>query len=518
MKRIIFVFLSLIICFTLCGVRFVSVGSNKNYAVASLKNSKTVKITSLRGTLFDCNKKKLTNASFERYALIPAGFDKVESISRFLSESDRKNLSNNTPVKIKVGNSFYSKSITCISVPKRYNGIASHIIGYCDGVSNGVCGIEKSFNKILKGYDIKARFTEDPLGRTSGKAEVEGSADYKGNGVMLTIDKDIQKICEKVAKENIEKGAIIVIESKTGKIKGITSAPDFNPYDIESALDSPSSPFFNRAISAYNCGSIFKLCIAAASLYYDVDLKYNCKGFESCGKNTFNCLSRHKTVDLNKALQVSCNCYFIKLGQKIGAKRLHEFADFIGFGKEIKLTPDIISAGANLPKLSELEENPSELALFSFGQGSLLTSPLQIASMIQCIANDGKMITPSLIEGITDCNGSIIQKEKQKLPTYILDKKCSEKLMKCMINCVEKGTGKKASPEKGGAGGKTATAETGIFEKNGKTVTQTWFGGFFPKENPKYCAVVLVENGVSGGQTCAPIFKILADGINELKR
>lgn len=517
MKRIIFVFLSLIICFTLCSIKFILVGNNKSYASASLKNSKTLKIASLRGTIFDCNSKRLTNSSYERFALIPDGFDKIAPISRFLSESDREALGNNLPIKIKISNGFYSKSITCISVPKRYDGIASHIIGYCDGASNGICGIEKSFDNILKGYDIKARFIGDSLGRTSGKAKIEGSTNYKGNGVMLTIDKDIQKLCDEVAKENMGKGAIIVLETKTGKIKGITSAPDFDPYDIESALDSPSSPFFNRSLSAYNCGSIFKLCIAAASLYYNIDLKYDCKGFESCGKNRFNCLSKHKTVDLNKALQVSCNCYFIKLGQKIGAKKLYEFASLLGFGREIKLTDDIISAGANLPDISELEQKPSELALFSFGQGSLLTSPLQIASMIQCIANNGQMITPSLIEGITDCNGKIINKEKQKLPSYILDKKDAEKLVEYMINCVEKGTGKKAFPENGGAGGKTATAETGIYDKNGKTVTQTWFGGFFPKKNPKYCIVVLAENGVSGGQTCAPIFKILADGINKVK-
>lgn len=518
MKRVIFVFLSLIICFSLGGIRFFTIGTNQSYASASLGNSKSIKLTSLRGTIFDCNSKKLTDTSFEKYALIPANFNGIETVNRFLSENDRKNLSNNIPIKVLVNNSFYSKNITCVSVPKRYSGLSSHIIGYCDSKGNGVCGIEKSYNSVLKGYDIKARFVCDSLGRTTGKAKLSGDPDYKGEGIMLTLDRDIQKICDKTAKEYIKKGAVIVLETKSGKIRGITSSPDFDAYNIESALDSPSSPFFNRAVSSYNCGSIFKLCVAAASLYYNVSLDYNCKGNERCGENVFNCLSKHKKVDLDKALQVSCNCYFIKLGQKIGAKRLYEFAEFIGFGKEIKLTDDIISSGANLPDVSELTEKPSELALLSFGQGSLMTSPLQIASMIQCIANSGKRIVPSLVEGITDSDGRIIKREKKKLPTYILDKDKADKLTGYMINCVKSGTGKKAMPKTGGAGGKTATAETGIFEKGGKAVTQTWFGGFFPKDNPKYCVVVLAENGVSGGSTCAPIFKILADRINEIKK
>ncbi len=517
MKRLILIFCSLIICFLTVAVRIIYIDNDQTYLSAMNFNSKSVHITYIRGTVFDCNKKRLTNENYENVAAVSPNKQAVNAVSKYISETDRKNLSTGNPVRVVVSENFSSKNVTSVLVPKRYSNIATHIIGYCSGNGNGVCGVEKTYNSVLSGYKIKVRFTSNAKGELVGKGNVDGKTDYKGNGIMLTIDKKIQKICDETAKKHLSKGAIVVVENKSGKIRGITSSPNFDQNDIETALDSPSSPFFNRAISAYNCGSVFKLCVAAASLYYNIELKYNCKGKVKIGKNTFNCLGKHQKTDLNKALTNSCNCYFIKLGQKIGAKRLLNFAKNCGFGSEIKLCDDIISSGAFLPSETDLKSMPALLALFSFGQGSLLTSPLQIASLIQTIANGGKKITPSLVEGITDYKGNLTNKTKQNLPTYIFDGQDAKTIMKCMINCVENGTGVRAKPEKCSAGGKTATAETGIFDKNGIAVKQTWFGGFFPAENPEYTVVVLAENGVSGGKTAAPVFKEIADRITSIK-
>ena len=487
---------------------------NETYSAAADSSRKSTEIGKVRGTIFDCGGVRLTNADYEYFAAVPPTAAGVNSVTDFIDEADRKTLASGYPVTVKVNSGFYADSVVTVKIPKRYCEIASHIIGYCDEQGNGICGIEQSFNEILKGKTVKVSFDTDAKGEVIGNTQrVEEDSGYEGNGVMLTIDKSIQTICEQAAEKYIEKGAIVVMENSSGKIRAMVSSPDYDANNVEASLDSPSSPFYNRALSAYNCGSVFKLCVAAAALYYDIDLATECKGSITVGDTVFNCLAEHKNVDMKTALAVSCNCFFIELGQKIGASRLLSFAKSMGFGNEITLTDSLVSTGANLPMLSDLEEKSAELANFSFGQGVIMTSPLQIASMIQCIANNGKLIKPSLVEGITDSGGKLVETEKQKLPTYILNETDAKTLQEYMISTVENGTGKSANPINSGAGGKTATAQTGIYDNNGNAVYQTWFGGFYPAENPVYTIVVLCENGESGSKTAAPIFKEIADSI-----
>lgn len=514
LKRIIFSYLLIYVCLLIGIFRFAYIINDKTYTTAANNSKKTTEIGKIRGTIFDKDGSRLTNTEYEYYAAVPPNAKAVNAVSQFLTESKRKTLSTGFPVTVKVNKSFISAAVKVIKMPKRYCGFASHIIGYCNQSGDGICGIEQAYNDILKGKTVKVSYNTDANGKVIESSEqIEHDIGYEGNGVMLTIDKSIQTLCENIAENYMEQGAIVVIENETGKIRAMVSSPSYDPNNIQDALDSPSSPFFNRAIAAYNCGSVFKLLVAACALYYDIDLEIDCKGFVEVGDTRFNCLNNHKKTDLKSALAVSCNCYFIKLGQKIGAKRLLSFAKSFGFGNEIKLCSSIVSSGATLPTLEELEEKTAELANFSFGQGVILTSPLQIASMIQCIANGGKLIKPTLVEGITDENGKLITKEKKTLPTYILDKDDADTLCKYMINAVNKGTGKAAKPNSGGAGGKTATAQTGIYDQKGNEVYQTWFGGFFSAKNPKYTIIVLCENGNSGGKTAAPIFKMIADGI-----
>ena len=517
MKRIIVSYLFIFV-FLIVGVVRIGFIINEKSDFASINNSsKTLDLGSVRGTIFDKNGGRLTNAEYEYFAAVSPNSKAIKSVSKYLTESQRKTLISGYPVAVKVDKNFVSSFVRVLKIPKRYSGVASHLIGYCNENGNGICGIEMAYNKILKGKKIKINYSTDVNGQViDNLGKFDGDLDYKGNGVMLTIDKSIQKLCEDVAKNYMTAGAIVVLENKSGKIRAMVSVPSYDPNNVSAALDNENSPFFNRSIAAYNSGSVFKLLVSACALYYNIDLNFNCKGFIDVGDTRFNCLANHGKTDMKQALCVSCNCYFVKLGEKIGAKRLLDFAKSFGFGNEIKLCNSIVSTGALLPKLSQLEEKPAELANFSFGQGVIMTSPLQIASMIQCIANGGKKIMPTLVEGICDYKGNLITNEKRTLPTYLLEKEDAKTLQKYMINTVKKGTGRAAKPNFAGAGGKTATAQTGIFDKNGKAVYQTWFGGFYPAKNPEYTIVVLCENGSSGSKTSAPIFKMIADGINNI--
>ncbi len=513
MKRILFTYLCLILAFGLAVCRIAFITTNKTYTALANNSKKVIDFGFLRGTIFDCNKVRLTNCQDEYFVAVAPNSNNLNLVNNYLDETDRNTILSGFPIKIKVDKNFNAKGLVKLKIPKRYENTASHIIGYCNNEGDGICGIELGFNRYLKGQKVTVEFNTDVNGKVVSTTNSDQNANSNCNGVMLTIDKSIQNLCENIANENILAGAIVVIENASGKIKALVSSPTFDANNVAAALESDASPFFNRALAAYNCGSVFKVLVAAAALYYNVSLTHFCTGSIAIGKNTFSCISPHNFTTMKKALAQSCNCYFIKLGQKIGAKRLLSFARSFGFGNEIKLCDSLISTGANLPDEETLCSFPAELANFSFGQGVVLTSPLHIASMISCIANNGKLISPTLVEGITDENGELITRQTATLPTYLLSSADAKLLQKYMVSTVENGTGKNAKPTYSGAGGKTATAQTGIYDKNGEMVYQTWFGGFYPDENPIYTIVVLCENGESGSKTAAPIFKKIADGI-----
>ncbi|MGN1081431.1 MAG: peptidoglycan D,D-transpeptidase FtsI family protein, partial [Acutalibacteraceae bacterium] len=333
----------------------------------------------------------------------------------------------------------------------------------------------------------------------------------------LTIDCRIQKICEDAAEEMLPVGAIIVQDISTGDIKACVSMPTYSVTDVASAMDAENSPLINRAFTAYNVGSVFKLCVAAAAIEsgIDTDYEYECTGKITLGSTSYNCNNRngHGVLDMTGGLCNSCNTYFINLALKTGASAIFQMAEKMGFGRSKELCSSIISASGNMPSLDELQNHIGELANFAFGQGKLLATPLQISGMVTAIANGGLYLEPSLVLGTTDSDGEITVTRKVE-SERIMSSKTAAKLREMMIQVVENGTGKNAGIS-AGAGGKTASAETGWII-NGESATQCWFSGFFPAENSKYTVTVLAENGSSGSSSAAPVFAKIAESIIQL--
>ena len=158
---------------------------------------------------------------------------------------------------------------------------------------------------------------------------------------------------------------------------------------------------------------------------------------------------------------------------------------------------------------------PAALANFSLGQGSLLTTPLQIAVMTSAIVNDGKMTPAQLVSSVTDVNGETAA-EPRKESVQAMQPSTAATLREMMVSVVANGTGSAAAPLQGGAGGKTATAQTGLRGSDGSKTTQAWFTGFYPAENPQYVITVLAEGGDSGSRAAAPVFAAAANAIQML--
>ena len=217
----------------------------------------------------------------------------------------------------------------------------------------------------------------------------------------------------------------------------------------------------------------------------------------------------HRQTDLQRAIEQSCNPYFIRLGQKAGGEAVLGMAKALGFGKETILAPGIVSEAGTLPSLSDLN-SPHELANFSFGQGKLTATPIQVASMVSAIANKGVSFQPKLVLGTTQ-DGKTTDYFPQQAPIRVFSEYTAAVLKKGMVGVVEQGSATMAKPQQGGAGGKTASAQTGMYDENGEEVVHAWFAGFFPKQQPKYAVVVLIEGGEYGGRIASPLFRQIAD-------
>ncbi|HZJ78649.1 MAG TPA: penicillin-binding protein 2 [Clostridia bacterium] len=531
-KRVVYIFFIFSLVMGIATLRLIDINQSEYAQVGQINSSISISINQGRGEIYDCNMKKLVNTQVTYYAaakpsaLALSALEPYVTASELASITDR--MSSGHPVCIKVPVSHIDcEDVTVISTYSRYseNQTAVHLIGHLDGTSNGVLGIEKSFNNHLSSASKKCyvNFPVDARGRVlaGGKVTVKNSTTSQGRGVVTTLNKDIQSIAENAMKEyNIISGAAVVLETKTGEIKAMVSMPAFNPSRVADYLDNENSPFINKSLTAYSAGSVFKCVIAAAAVEQRglEDYRYNCTGSTSINSIVFNCHKDegHGLIDFYSAVAHSCNTYFINLAQNIEKETLLRVAQGMGFGTETVFAEGIVSSSGNLPKLSELD-SAAAVANLSFGQGSLLTTPIQIAQMTQCIANNGKLIRPTLINSLVDDNLKVIQEKPKIVPEIVISAETANKVKDMLVYTIDYGSGKNAKPKNSTAGGKTATAQTGIYE-NGKELLNTWFSGFFPAENPKYVITIMKEKGRSGSTDCTPVFKQIAEQIIELEK
>ncbi|MEG1126717.1 MAG: penicillin-binding protein 2 [Oscillospiraceae bacterium] len=501
--------------------------TNQEYSEAALKQSTfNLPLGNARGNIFDCNFKQITNTAAVDYALISPGgenyrkaFASVPSEQRSLLYSGTKRME---PFLVPVTNNVFNAKYIYRSY-ERYAplAIAPHLIGYTDRDNKGCAGIEYAFDSFLQ----NASTTKEVLGNTSaagtvldGAPPVEIDTKGSGNGVMLTLDLRIQRICEGIAEECVNKGSIVVMDCDTGRVRASVSMPRFNPSAPEKSLDALDAPFINRSISRFNLGSVFKPLIAATALENGVEANavYHCTGAIDVNGHVYKCAygKGHGDVDMRKALEISCNCYFVDLGLRLGGDIIHDTAKAAGFGEATHVANGMATAQGNLPSKQTLADL-GQLAAISFGQGELLCTPLQVAAFMNLFANGGKYIEPSFVEGEVNeylrCVTRSLYAPQQRT---VLSEYTSEVMRDMLVNVVQNGLGKAAMPREGGAGGKTGTAQTGRMAQDGKELMDAWFAGFYPANNPQYIIVVLLDEGTHESEEACKIFAKVANTIS----
>lgn len=496
--------------------------SQKREYVRTAEDSAFVTINAgdTQGTIFDRNFAPLTNSGSSVVAVaVPSAVTLDELLD--LAED-----SSNVRDRYAAGRPFAfrctrrgeeSAGLTFFDIPDRYAADmpAPHVVGYLSE-DRGASGIEYAYDRILRGGNMEnsVTYSTDGFGNVLIGADRDIIRSTKQNtGVVTTLDSRIQLICER-AGCSIDKGAIVVTDVKTGEILALASFPQFSVDNIGAALTDERSPLIDRALYSYSVGSAFKLVTACEGINEGLDgYVYDCTGSIDIGGQLFRChkYDGHGVQTMSEAMTNSCNTYFIALSQLLDPQKFRNLASELGFGREIYLCAGMTASAGVLPTEKELLV-PAELANFSFGQGRLTATPLQINALTCAIANGGELPLLTIARGIT-VDGETVGNEKPPRRSRVMSEETAAQLRKMMIEAVYLNESSKARPRYIRVGAKTSTAQTGRYGEDGEELCHAWITGFFPSSSPTFAVTVLVEDGGYGNDAAAPVFAEIADGI-----
>ena len=338
--------------------------------------------------------------------------------------------------------------------------------------------------------------------------------DFPGNKLYLTVDSRIQLVISKAL--GWEKGAIVVLDPHTGEILGSVSQPTYTPEKVHeqwwSYIDNKNTPLKNRAFEGlYEPGSIVKIVTSSAAIEKNLNMSsvfpLYCKGYTYIDNKIFYDNEKHKEIrSLEEAFDTSCNVSYARLGIAIGEDTLFEYDNRFGFNSVPK-TINIPVAQGNSPKLGLTNY---ELAESATGLGDTFRlTPLNAALIVSAIANDGVIMSPYLVQKLTNIEGTVLEENKPVVYKNAINRQTAQFLTTMMVNDVERGIGVKARVKGIKVAGKTGTS--GSRNPN----FHAWFICFFPAENPQIAMAILAENGGTGKDVAAPIAKKVIEGMME---
>lgn len=424
---------------------------------------------------------------------------------------------------------------------------AAHLLGYVGEISAdqlekpefidlhqgsivGQYGVEKSYDRHVRGVAGQKSVEVDALGHEKKASVVEKP--QAGNDLYLTIDVRLQKVAEELLGQ--EQGAIVALDPTSGDILAMASRPGFDPNVLSRELTAKQwveivqdegRPLNNRASQGqYPPGSTFKIPMAVAALETKTvspSSTVYCNGGYQFGKRLYHDwkASGHGYVNLHNALVHSCDVYFYTIGQRMGIDLMAEFGKDFGLGKAtgVELPSErsgIMPSPAWKQQTKKEQWLPGETISAAIGQGYVTVTPLQMASLVGTVANDGINYRPRLVSAVMDRTSGNLQ-ELPAVPRGKMNVKPETfRIIKdALADVVAKGTATKAKSSMVTIGGKTGTAQVAALrtgpEENipKKFRDHAWFVAFAPVESPKIAVAVLAEHMGHGGAAAAPLAK-----------
>ncbi len=382
-----------------------------------------------------------------------------------------------------------------------YGEIFAHVVGRCE---YGLDGLEAAYN-----YDL----LEENMNIFSKIFCELNNVKLQGNNIITTLDTNLQS--ESYEALGDDSGSIIVMDANTGELLVMVSKPSYNPNSViedwELISENNTGALLNRAINGlYTPGSTFKLftMLEYFNEYRDSykNYEYYCEGITHLSGFSMQCSNKtaHGKCDLKRSLAKSCNCSFVNIGKLIDKNNLQILCDRLLFNTELDFDFDCKNS------IFEISNDSTEfdIAQTVIGQGKTLVTPMHMAIIMNAIANEGVAMKPTLVSGISDYAGNIVESFDFVEYKKIFDKNESDILKEYMRDVVVSGTASKLNSEEYTAYGKTGTAQ---IDNNGNA--NSWFTGFLKKDNETYVIVVVVENIDENTFPAVNITKNIADAI-----
>lgn len=401
---------------------------------------------------------------------------------------------------------------------------------YRSGDYTGDLGVEKSYERELRGVKGVEILMKDAYGRIKGKYEngLHDVAPISGKNLKLSIDMELQAYGEQLMQNKI--GAIVAIEPATGEILALVTAPNYDPSllvgkergkNYAELVRDPYKPLYDRALQgAYPPGSTFKPTQGLIFLQEGVitnSTQYPCyHGY--INKIRVGCHGHGSPIALKPALQTSCNAYFCwgfkNMIDKRGTKaydQLTKWKDYlVEMGYGYKLGVDLPSESRGFIPNSDFYSksfrgprwSANSIISVAIGQGEVLATPLQIANLCATIANRGFFYTPHVVKSVAD---TIIDEKYRVKHTPKINREHYETIAEGMRMAVLGGTCRSAALPDIEVCGKTGTAQN----PHGKD--HSAFMGFAPYHNPKIAIAVYVENAGFGATFGVPIGSLMME-------
>jgi penicillin-binding protein 2 len=392
---------------------------------------------------------------------------------------------------------------------------------YRGGDLVGRQGVERVYDALLRGRGGEQEVVVDSRGRLVEESTTTAAA--PGQDLHLTLDLRLQQEAERLLQDHV--GVLIALDPRDGAILAMASSPSYDPNLFSRRLeqsrwqalqDAPHDPLQNRAVqNVYPPGSPFKMVVATAALMEGVvrpEERVFCNGATTLYNHRYRCWRRsgHGWVNLEEALERSCDVYFYHAGQRLGIERIADYARRFGLGELTGIDLEGEKAGL-VPDLRwSLQVRrapwyPGETVSVSIGQGALLATPLQVARMVAVVANGGSRVEPHL------WRGAAAPAVKADLDPEVL-----KRVHRGLVAVVQapEGTGRVARLPNFQLAGKTGTAQV-VRQKSWidsrelpfELRDHAWFVAYGPAEAPELLVVLLAEHGGSGSGTAAPLVK-----------
>jgi len=336
----------------------------------------------------------------------------------------------------------------------------------------------------------------------------------------------MQRICEELLKEKIQRGAMVVMDVRTGDIMAMASLPQFDPNDFvpsisgekyKALVEDPAKPLFPRAYrAAYPPASTFKAAAALGFLesgYISAGDVYPCPPTWQVGDVTMRNWNEDHEGHMNVigALTRSCNTWFYEVAVNAGADAMSYMATRLGLGRKTGI-PLNETEGFVPTNRWWLEEHgymmsDGEEAVMAIGQGTLEVTPLQVTRMMAAIGNGRRVVKPRLVRQIQDLNHEIVRTfPVEGANSLNVDRYSLRTVRRGLYDVVNAGNGTgRAAHHKITVSGKTGTGQW----KPSKKQNIAWFAGYFPSKYPVYSFAVIYEGEpgetVSGGKSAAPV-------------